>query len=80
MVSYGDKWKDSKIVVTVSSKKKKYIAREEISGFHNMSVSLTVPHTIYLQEAIRGEDEVYLKIDLLTGTTFKILGLALCEF
>lgn len=84
LISYGKKWKDSKIFVTVSatsstSSREKKLATEEISGYHNMSVSLTVPYTIILKEANKMGDEIKLKIDLVGGQTFKILGLAFCS-
>ena len=83
LVSYGEKWKDSKILVTVSSKpststKTRVLATEEIAGYHNMSVSLTVPHTILLQKYVEIGDELILKMDLVSGKTFKILGFAFC--
>lgn len=85
LISYGEKWKNSKILVSVSSKpstlgQTKILATEEISGYHNLSVSLTVPHTILLKKDLKIGNELILKIDLVGGTTFKILGLAFCEF
>lgn len=79
LVSYGEKWKDSRARFTLKMGTST-IATEEISGEHNFKYSLTLPQTVTLREAIPKGQPFTLKVDLIGGTLFKILGISFCKY
>ncbi|GFH46360.1 hypothetical protein CTEN210_02834 [Chaetoceros tenuissimus] len=91
LVSYGDKWENSKVRVILSATTEtketstakddgmKVIAKDEISGVHNMPYSLTLPHTITLYNAIPRGSRIKIQMNLVGGSTYKILGLSFCS-
>ncbi|GFH58383.1 hypothetical protein CTEN210_14859 [Chaetoceros tenuissimus] len=91
LVSYGTKWENSKVRVTLSANMEKketstveendmkVIAQVEISGSHNMPYSLTLPHTVTLENAIPRGSKIKMQVDLVGGRTYKILGLSFCS-
>lgn len=91
LVSYGEKWENSKIRITLSANTDQtetntanddgmnIMAKDEISGVHNMPYSLTLPHTITLEKSIPKGTRIKMKIDLVGGSTYKIIGLSFCS-
>ena len=79
LVSYGEKWKQSRARFTLKMGTV-IIATEEISGVHDAKYSLTLPQKVTLKEAIPKGKPFTLKIDLIGGTMFKILGISFCKY
>ena len=91
LVSYGEKWENSKVRVILSANAKmketsttedenmEVIAQAEISGSHNMPYSLTLPHTITLENTLPRGSRIKMQVDLIGGKTYKILGLSFCS-
>ncbi|GFH44422.1 hypothetical protein CTEN210_00896 [Chaetoceros tenuissimus] len=79
LVSYGEKWKDSRarFILNIGTET---IATEEISGVHDFKYSLTLPQTVTLRKVIPKGQPFTLKVDLIGGTMFKILGMSLCKY
>lgn len=86
--SWGEKWKDSKAKFTVSrvlpndESDGKVIAELEIDGVHadeDYHYSLTQSERIQLGETVEIGEKINLRVDLLSGSHFKIMGLMLCS-
>ena len=80
MTSYGEKWKDSEARFTVrNSKDDSYtLLKANIKGYHNVTASVTRPRKLVFSETVFKGDTLVLKVDLVSGNTFKIQGMALC--
>jgi len=85
--SYGEKWKDSCAKVTISSTNKKnpeglILASQELSGVHaneETRGSFTISETIELPELLKKGETMNIKVDLVSGNHFKIMGLMICN-
>jgi hypothetical protein len=81
--SYGEKWRESKAQFTVlveNQKKTPCTAQFDVDGYHNAQKSISYPFEYDLKDdwAEKGSN-ITITIDLVSGTTFKILGMMLCE-
>jgi len=84
MQSYGEKWAGSKIEVKASVFRNREKAAEqsmEIEGFHakNTSESFNFKMDLGGNKAVEG-DELEVGINMVGGTTFKIMGMMFCRF
>ena len=92
--SYGEKWENSRAKFTISRGKENkdgdggesngdggvvIVSEEEISGVHNSSYSLTLPQTFDLSETVFKGETINIKVDLISGSTFKIMGMMICK-
>lgn len=83
--SYGEKWNNSMVLVTVhvdgkesnSSTSQQYST--EIKGFHNVATSITVRTEITLGSGVEAGGSISMKVELVTGGTFKIFSMAFCR-
>lgn len=71
--SYGEQWKDTKIHVQVNGKV------FTIDGFHNSETSVIVPHKFELPEMVKQGEFLKVVVELVSGSTFKITGMAFCR-
>lgn len=80
--SYGEKWKDSKarFSVTSSNNETAPLGQLNITGVHDMPYSLTLSEKIVLADPVEKGQTLHLKVDLISGSSFKITGMALCEY
>jgi len=51
----------------------------EISGFSNMTGSPTMVEEFLLPDSVPKEDVLNVKFDIIDGSTFKIMGMMLCQ-
>lgn len=83
MQSYGDRWENSTIRLTVRSSKDSvdWYARGNATyvGFHAKQTSESFPHVLILDPPIEAGDSIQVEYELIGGTTAKITGLALCS-
>lgn len=77
MKSFGELWKDSRILITVFKGEDKEIKKMEIEGFHASETSVSYQHTIELNETDVGDD-IRVSVKLIGGSTFKIMGVSFC--
>ncbi len=86
--SYGDKWQDSTANFTFSIHRQhpahhhQYDQRSwQLQGFHDQETSISYPHTVDTGRVHQAQpgDTVNLEIELVGGSTFKILSLLLCN-
>lgn len=82
MRSYGEKWKDSLVKITVSRIKEndnaEVILENTISGVFedvNTTVSLTLAETMVFEKSIMKGETFTVKVDLISGNHFKIMGI-----
>jgi len=80
--SYGEKWKDSKARFSVTNSKNETtpLGQGDIDGVHNMTHSLTLSEKFALADPVEKGQTLHLKVDLISGGSFKITGMALCEY
>jgi lysophospholipase L1-like esterase len=83
MKSYGEKWEGSRLEVRVKSQDQsdawKDIQIREMVGFHGKNTSEMYTEAIELSKPIPIGSSLRLGAKLVGGTTFKILGLAVCS-
>ena len=84
MESYGAKWKDATVqietgIVGKESESPSNQRNFTLTGYHEEKTSITITHRLSISPAQKGET-VSLRFTLVNGTTFKIMGLALCTF
>ena len=90
--SYGEKWKDSSARFTTlrlppgatetASATSKVVSEYDIPGIHadeNFTYSLTLSETMRLSETVKKGETVDIKVDLVFGSHFKIMGMMLCN-
>jgi len=86
--SYGEKWKDSKAKFTAyrlpgeENAGAKMVSEMSIAGIHaseDYKYSLTMSESMRLNETINKGEILDLQIDLESGTTFKVMGMMLCN-
>jgi hypothetical protein len=81
--SYGEKWNNSTVLVTVnvdgkeSNSSTEYFT--EIKGFHDDATSITVPTEISLGSGVEAGGSISMKVKLVGGGTFKIFSMAFCR-
>mmetsp|Transcript_6328 Transcript_6328/g.13084 ORF Transcript_6328/g.13084 Transcript_6328/m.13084 type:complete len:585 (-) Transcript_6328:223-1977(-) len=88
MRSWGEKWAGSKAKFTISKPNatgqdtSSVLAVQQIAGVwddEEYHVSLTLSETITLSEAVDVGETLDMKVDLVSGTTFKIMGMMICN-
>jgi hypothetical protein len=82
MRSFGVKWEGSLAKVHVMSnvgKEWRELATKEMSGFHEKGNSQTYAHTIPLIQAVAAGASLRIRIAMVGGSTFKVMGLAVCS-
>lgn len=78
--SYGKTWANSKVKISISSKKKSSKEIIYISGVHEKKTSETFKEKLYLENEFGFDEEILISFELISGTAFKIIGLTLCSF
>mmetsp|Transcript_1452 Transcript_1452/g.2609 ORF Transcript_1452/g.2609 Transcript_1452/m.2609 type:complete len:619 (+) Transcript_1452:204-2060(+) len=82
--SYGEKWEGSRAKFTVSSGKeedsKTILSEMELQGIHNTTHSLTGSDQLILSDTIPKGGTMTLQVEMISGTTFKILGMMICKY
>lgn len=78
MKSYGERWNDSRIIVTVIKGEDEVIGEMEIEGFHQSETSVTYNHLIELNNTNVG-DNIKVSVKLIGGSTFKFTGMSFCS-
>lgn len=82
--SYGSLWEGSQLTVSVSEKPAasaqswEFLTSQDLSGIHPKNTSETYPETVFLPEPIAVGSSLQLRLELTGGTTFKIVGIAVC--
>lgn len=85
MTSYGEKWKDSKIAVNVyidraGTRNETIVKTMDILGYHDRNTSETYNYKLDLEgDTALPKDILRMKITLVGGSTFKIMGMAMCD-
>jgi len=85
MTSYGDKWKDSRVLVEATindsnSDRPTYTKSMEIVGFHDKNTSETYNYKLDLgSQKVTPGDSLRLQITLIGGNSFKFMGMAMCD-
>ena len=79
--SYGDKWAGSiaRFTLTTEHQNNKEMQSVEIKGTHDSQSSIAYVHTLKLERKALKGSTVALKVDLVGGSTFKIIGMMLCK-
>ena len=54
------------------------VSEGEIEGFHNTTSSLTTLQEFQLSDTIRKGESMSVKVDVVSGSTFKIMGIMIC--
>ncbi|KAI2495463.1 hypothetical protein MHU86_19050 [Fragilaria crotonensis] len=87
MKSYGAKWENSRLQITVFDEgplgqgPSSQIGRFEIEGSHNLTISVFFDHKFLLDgDGIQKGNWLKAKFDLIGGSTFKIQGILFCEW
>jgi hypothetical protein len=92
MKSYGDNFKDTKLQVDVRIERKEEapgtasaaeedVAKYEVSGYHETTTSIHVPHKFELPNGgAKKGDSIIVDFRLVSGSYFKIAGLAFCRY
>jgi hypothetical protein len=83
MKSYGDKWQDSQLEAKIwrpsQSNDRRLLDERHLLGTHNKQTSEMYTEEIILKEPVDAGETVQLEATLVGGTTFKIMGLAVCS-
>jgi lysophospholipase L1-like esterase len=83
MKSYGEKWEGSRLEVRVKSQEQKDVWKDiqvrEMVGFHAKNTSEVYTEAFELSKPIPVGSSLRLGAKLVGGTTFKLLGLAVCS-
>ena len=90
MKSYGENWDNSRVNVTIfdqavggaadtSSVARKLIKSAQLKGFHNKTTSEMYTERIVLSEPVSAGRSLKLTVTLVSGKTFKIMGMAICS-
>jgi hypothetical protein len=73
MQSYGDKWANSKLRMTVNQD-----SSFEWLGYHGDETSVSLPFEFHLNETISKGDTISVEFRLIGGSSFKISGMMFC--
>ncbi len=80
--SYGEKWADSNARFTVSkidgNNNDEVLSTCEIAGVSEDQHSLTLSQELQLSHTVQKGNSLRMKVDLIGGNTFKIMGLMIC--
>jgi len=89
MKSYSEKWEGSRIRVTITGGNKtsehnntddvSILSVRELSGYHNITASIVVSEDIVLLDAVPKGGSMNLEFEMIGGTTFKIMGMMICN-
>jgi lysophospholipase L1-like esterase len=81
MKSYGEKWEGSRVAFTITRNEGQVIARDELAGIHEKLTSETYTHRVEIPTPSdgKGSSNYRIELELIGGTTFKIMGLAICK-
>ena len=85
MKSYGTKWKDSELEAKVSSGRstnqqdQTVLEKRNMFGTHNKNTSETYTEEIVLSKPVDAGETIELEIELVGGSTFKLMGLVVCS-
>jgi hypothetical protein len=85
MRSYGEKWANSTARIDISSKSSKSgsdwkaLTSKDLVGFHDKHTSEMYTEPIRLPTDVQPGDYLRISIALVSGSTFKIQGLAVCS-
>lgn len=74
--SYGPKWENSSVRVDVVNNEEKILGSLRLEGFHNKTTSEMYQEVLQLPKPTTSAKVVF---NLLDGSTFKILGIAICR-
>jgi len=82
--SYGPKWKNSKLRVTIEGrsgdgKEWKELTSDELGGIHNKETSEVYTKAVELPTEAKEGSSLRVRYRLESGETFKIMGLAVCS-
>ena len=79
--SYGDKWMGSKvkIFITSSDQKTTYLDGVEVTGFHESKSSITYTSTFDLSTEAPVGSSVNIRVQMVNGTSFKVMGMMACS-
>ena len=77
MRSYGPKWENSQLKLSVNSSQS--LDERDILGFHAKQTSEVYTEEVHLQSPITNGKTLQVKANLVKGTTFKLMGLAICS-
>lgn len=80
LISYGEKWEGSLARFTGMDRYGNQIFTQDISGVHNITASPTMTQKILFSQAIQKGETLTVKVDLVSGKTFKVMGFMLCAF
>lgn len=84
MKSYGEKWKDSRARFTISTtthdNREKILSKEDVWGVQNITASTTKSIKFLLSDPVASGGTMKVKVDLISGNTFKILGMMICRY
>mmetsp|Transcript_19999 Transcript_19999/g.42083 ORF Transcript_19999/g.42083 Transcript_19999/m.42083 type:complete len:247 (-) Transcript_19999:476-1216(-) len=84
MKSYGDNFKGTKLAIefrTLRASGENDRAMHEITGYHTTKTSIHVPHKFELPNGgVKKGESVLVDVRLVSGSYFKIAGLAFCRY
>ena len=88
MKSYGDNFKDTNLEVDVRIERKAgsestetQTVKYEVSGYHDTNTSIHIPHKFQLPDGgAKKGDSIVANFRLVSGSYFKIAGLAFCKY
>ncbi len=92
MRSYGEKWADSRARFTFTADaddrndndegkgNESTLLEADISGVHNVTLSLSLSEKFMLPQTVTKGQKMKMKVDLISGSTFKIMGIMLCRY
>jgi hypothetical protein len=78
MKSYGPKWDNSRMQVTVQQGETTLL-NKVLEGFHDKHTSETYTEPLQLKNTVTPGSTFQLRMELVEGETFKIMGLAVCS-
>jgi len=82
--SYGEKWKNSRARFTISTttndNRENILSKEDVWGVHNITASTTESIKFLLSDTVASGGTMKVKVDLISGNTFKILGMMICRY
>jgi hypothetical protein len=77
--SWDDKWINSRAEVTVWNNGDTLLARQELRGYHTQRTSKTFRADVGFSSPAAANSTVKVEVRLVSGGTFKIMGLAICS-
>ena len=88
MKSYGDNFKDTNLEVDVRIERKGgsesteiQTAKYKVNGYHDTKTSIHIPHKFELPDGgAKKGDSIVANFRLVSGSYFKIAGLAFCMY